>query len=306
MAEHKQEEILTPTQIEVLTARSEIVSALTSGPIGRKSLEQALSIPNLVPNKSVTRRRDEALMGGKINADDPDVKAARRLAAFRTAMHQLTQDGVIEAQNRIGPTLTVKERVIQAGGNPTYTRKFGPIEASGLILTSLARGWTASDHEAFDVGLYRVRKSARLITTDGEALLQEALDAFRVERYLSSAIVLAVFAETVWLEAAALVAPQSPRLTKHLATAMPKISQTQSKVIDHFRTCSTASGASKHLAGLLETWSKSTTQMRNFAAHGHVVGTAAGSHTGSSVGMRIIDTYRNVEQLDDALIEVGL
>ena len=301
-------EWITPTSEEVLRERAAIVGALSSSTLSQEELRKVLGVAT-VGKVTHDVGYGKKLFGDVLNETSPEVMDCRRLIAFRTAIHELQSDGVVESAYLVGQLfhVTGMKTTTPGGSNrSSFSQKFGPVESAGLTLTSRARGWSASEHEAFDPALYGARGSSRLITSDGIQLLQESLDAYRMGRFLSSAIVLGVFVETCWFEAAGLAAAQSSGVRTELAKPMPKVSTVQDELVAFFRADSNRTKRSRFLAGNLDTWATSTRQVRNFAAHGQVVTATSGSFSSAAGAMRIMDTYRNLEELNQALAEFNL
>ena len=297
---------LTPDTEEVLHERLAIAGALSKSNMSEDELKRALRIQ---PFRSVAHDvgLGKKLFGDVLTRESPEVVDCRRHIAFKTALHELTSDGLVEAAHTVGEVFHVSGKQATGGGTRVgFSARFGPVERGGYALTSRARGWSEDEHEAFDPRLYQARSSRRLLTADGVQLLQESIDAYRTGRFLSSAIVLGVFVETCWFEAARLAVPKSTNVSNELQKPFPSIAAIQNELIAFFKSDPKRTRNSTFLAGNLDTWATSTRQVRNFAAHGQILSATSGRFSSAAGAMRILDTYRSVEELDQALREFNL
>lgn len=258
-----------------------------------------------------------SLPGGEpadhLNEDHDAVSKTRLRNAAIAAIHQLEQDRVVVLAP-VGEALVAGELVV---GNSMYSsttrnatiaepngmRPRGPNDREPMLqLTSRARGWTSTDHEAFAVAGFKARPSYRLVTGDGELVLVEALEAFRVGRYLSATFMLGAFAETVWMAAAQLCAPNDPKVATEINKTLPAADRVMSTALTYLTT----SPKDEYLRRQLDPWIRSTLAVRNIIGHANILQNRTGSFTETSTAVRLMDVYRNLEELDTSLRARGL
>lgn len=302
------DELVTPSTAEILAMKSEAIGELAKQDLTRSQLLDVLAESPGRPTVSIPSGTPDEHLG----ADDARIVASRRRNAAIAAVHQLEQDRVI-ASAPVGLPLVAGTLVVGNDGysttsrnvtiaNPIGMRTGGPrSDEVFLQLVSAARGWTSSDHEAFALSGFQGRASYRLVTANGELVLVEALDAFRVGRYLSSAFMLGALSETVWMAAAQLCAPNDPMVAKETAKTMPSADRVMTTVLDYLATKGT-----DYLRRQLEPWIRSTLAVRNVIGHANILQNRTGSFTETSTAVRLIDTYRNLEDLDTALVAKGV
>ena len=138
---------------------------------------------------------------------------------------------------------------------------------------------------------------------DGRLLLDEALESHRRGRYLAAAIVLGTCVESMWFEAARLLEPNAPNVATALAVVQPTISKVQDEVVSVLQQ---GGRSARYLGSNLDAWARSTRTVRNFGAHGNVVSARTGAFTETASAMRIVDCYRHLDELEQALQEMGV
>ena len=139
-----------------------------------------------------------------------------------------------------------------------------------------------------------------LLTPDGRILIAEAIGAHRAGRHLSATVVLFVFAETAWWEAARRLAPSSSTIARLASDPKTAISKIQKAVLDHLDASN-----ERHRAASLRSWSDVSRQIRNFGAHGSIAAATSGPFTEAACAAWIISCFQHLAELEMALLGVG-
>lgn len=300
---------ITPTTTEIMAMRSRTIAALTDADMPRAELLNTLAANPSATSLSIENR--DALEE-TLTRDHPQVAAVRARNAAIAAVHQLESERVVQEApdgvplifgtlvtgNQMYNTTSQNQRVAA----PIGMRVVEPNQKSALLqLTSRARGWSTTDHEAFAVTSFRGRPSGRLISSDGALVLEEALDNFRLGRFMSSCFMLGAFAETVWMEAASLCGPVDPDVASEIARAQPGADRVMTTTLDFL-----APKPGSHARKQLEPWIRATLAVRNIIGHANILQNRTGSFTEASTAVRLVDSYRTLEDLHEALTKKGL
>ena len=246
-----------------------------------------------------------------LTADHEDVKAVRERNAAISAVHQLEHDRVIQ-RAPTGVPLHFATLTQSSGSEKSETPNVRVAEPEGMFieqlnptapllqLTSRARGWDGDEHEAFDLPNYKARSSARLITADGELVLAEAIESFRRGLFLSANFMLGAFSETAWMEAAKLCSSDQAVATA-IGRTPPRADEVMTATLDFV-----APQPTDYARRQLDPWVRASLAMRNIIGHANVLHNRTGSFTEKSTAVRLMDLYRNLDDLHVALVNKGL
>ena len=287
--------------------RSAAVALLSECDMAQGQLLSELAPPAGLHPLSVP---NEAAILEHLTEDHPHVTAVRSRNAALAAIHQLKAERVVGDVAKgeplvVGPLEVGSPMYKQHTGRRTLANPIGmQVESSDrplLQLTSRSRGWTVVDHEAFDPASFMGRPSCRLTSADGELVLVEALEDFRLGRFMSSTFMLGAFSETVWMEAASLCAPTDPKIAKEVRKSQPTADRVMTATLDFL-----APKPNDYTRRQLEPWIRATLAVRNIIGHANILSNRTGSFTEASTAVRLVDSYRNVHDLNTALEKKGI
>lgn len=296
---------LEPSTAEVLIMRSRIVSALATRPATQTDLRSELGVDHSMEIAAGNFSADRQLVGEVITDADPAVLAVREAFTFDEAVAQLEHDRVIEEvpeRRRVRVTGKWVARSSSGGvGEDLEDKGAANTSARPLRLVSSGRGWTTTDHEAFDPAAYRLPPRSPLVTPDGQLLISEAIEAHRLGRHLSASMILFIFVETAWWQAARRIAPASNPVATLVADPRTNVSSMQKKVLEYFESMGL-----KFESAILRSWADSTRQVRNFGAHGSILAATSGSFTETASAVWIVNCYQHLAGLEQALVASGV
>lgn len=288
----------TPSHQQVLDAKSRVVARLAGEPTPRTQLISDLLVKE--PRSTIVLTGGVRLFD-RLSEESAPFANARAENALVIALHELEADGVVVTAPRTVPATLSAPKIVRGNSTTSGGRgySFTPLRTEpGVLELAYASRHGAIDHKAFIATEYKSGSRARLITQDGEILLEEALAAHRSRRYLSSTFMLGAFVESIWLEAASLAAPTTPPVQQAInRQPFPVISSVVEATLGAFRNFHEL-----QLSGAV----RSFIAVRNVIGHGAIVNNRTGNITESASALRIIDGYRHLEDLELALQDIRL